>query len=76
MTLGGGGGFTHLRQRAVELLQREETRVRKGRGKGQHRRLAAGLEHLKDIGIDIDGFIASDLGRRRRLAELHRLGAT
>ena len=26
------------------------------------------------IGIDIDGFIASDLGRRRRLAELHRLG--
>ncbi|CDK95964.1 hypothetical protein [Klebsiella pneumoniae IS33] len=70
----GGGGFTHLRQRAVELLQREETRVRKGRGKGQHRRLAAGLEHLKDIGIDIDGFIASDLGRRRRLAELHRLG--
>ncbi len=75
MTLMAAGGFTHLRQRAVELLlagrdagpERPRQRAASTPGK-------LALEHLKDIGIDIDGFIASDLGGQRRLAELHRLG--
>ena len=69
----GGGGFADLRQRAVKLRQRKQARIGKSGGKGQHGRLTAGLQHLENVGVDINGLIARHLGGRLRLALFDRL---
>ncbi|CSS15743.1 Uncharacterised protein [Shigella sonnei] len=41
-------------------MEGEKSRVGKGRGKRNDRRFATGLQHIKNISVDIDCFISSD----------------